>query len=146
MVGISASVDGWGGYPREQYALGKGMAINEVRKANWRKIQDMQDEDTCTPIFRMLKEEDVGEDVKKGSLRASIPSHRIGTPKLLINQTNPNANLPNMKSSLALLARRTAVVASRRGVASPAVATTFVRAAFSTQAVHDFESNMVSVE
>ena len=76
MVGISASVDGWGGYPREQYALGKGMAINEVRKANWRKIQDMQDEDT--PIFRMLKEEDVGEDVKKGfsSSIHSIASHR----------------------------------------------------------------------
>ena len=82
--------------------------------------------------------------MSKGSLRASIfIASADGTQKLLINQTNPNANLPNMKSSLALLARRAAVVASRRGVASPAVATTFVRAAFSTQAAHDFESNMV---
>ena len=66
--------------------------------------------------------------------------------KFLIDQTNRTQQSNNMKSSLALLARRAAVVANRRGVASPAVATTFVRAAFSTQAAHDFESNMVSVE
>ena len=49
-----------------------------------------------------------------------------------------------MKTSLALFARRAAVVASRRGAASPAIATTFFRAALSTQvAAHDFESNMV---
>ena len=86
--------------------------------------------------------------MSKGFFLSSLLPSADGTvtPKAS-HKSNEPERIQNMKSSLALLARRAAVVASRRGVASPAVATTFVRAAaFSTQAAHDFESNMVSVE